>query len=69
MGVSVFGNEIFDSWLEQKSQEILNKVNKEKITTEEMIILMLKALTNHFYHMDQDLRKDLRGLRKGAREA
>jgi hypothetical protein len=57
MGAFVFNNEIFDSWLNKKSDEILSKVNREMITTEEMIVLILKAQTNHFSHMDHDLKE------------
>jgi hypothetical protein len=59
MGAVVFNNEIFDSWLNKKSDEILSKVDREKISTEEMIILVLKAQTNHFHHMDVDMKKGL----------
>jgi predicted nucleotide-binding protein (sugar kinase/HSP70/actin superfamily) len=60
MGAFVFGNELFDHWLNQKSLEILNKVEKEKISTEDMLILSLKAQTNHFHHMDQEFRGEFR---------
>lgn len=59
MGTYVFNNEIFDSWLNKKSDDILSKVDREKISTEEMIILLLKAQTNHFHHMDVDMKKGL----------
>lgn len=59
MGPFVFNNEIFDSWLNKKSDEILSKVDRERISTEEMIILVLKAQTNHFHHMDVDMKKGL----------
>ena len=59
MGAYVFNNEIFDSWLNKKSDEILSKVDRERISTEEMIILVLKAQTNHFYHMDIDMKKGM----------
>lgn len=59
MGAFVFNNEIFDSWLNKKSDEILSKVDRERISTEEMIILVLKAQTNHFHHMDVDMKKGL----------
>lgn len=52
MGALVFDNQVFDSWLTAKSQEILSKVDRERITTEEMLVLILKAQTNHFHHMD-----------------
>lgn len=58
MGAFVFNNEVFETWLNTKSQEILSKVDRDRITTEEMIVLVLKAQTNHFHHMDQDFRKE-----------
>lgn len=63
MGAYVFNNQIFDSWLTRMSEEILSKVNREKITTEEMIILILKAQTNHFHHMDSDMNDNISELR------
>lgn len=63
MGAYVFNNQIFDSWLNHKADEILSKVNRETITTEEMIVLILKAQTNHFYHMDQETKEDMTNLR------
>lgn len=62
MGAFVFNNEVFEAWLSNKSQEILSKVDRERITTEEMIVLVLKAQTNHFHHMDQDFRKEFSGI-------
>jgi len=62
MGAYVFNDEIFDSWLNKKSDDILSKVDRETITTEEMIILVLKAQTNHFHHTDIDMKKGLADL-------
>lgn len=64
MGAYVFNNQIFDSWLNKKSDEILSKVDREKISTEEMIILVLKAQTNHFHHMDVDMREQFTEVNK-----
>lgn len=41
----------------------MNKADRETISTEEMIILILKAQTNHFFHIDHDLRSDIKSLR------
>ncbi|MFZ4713693.1 MAG: hypothetical protein ACOYL6_08280 [Bacteriovoracaceae bacterium] len=60
MGVPVLNNQIFDGWLTRKTDEILSKVDKEKISTEEMIILMLKAQTNHFHHMDDECKGEFK---------
>ncbi len=35
MGVYVFDNQVFDSWLNKKSDEILSKVDQDKISTQE----------------------------------
>ncbi len=59
----VFNNQIFESWLDKKSDEILSKVDREKISTEEMIILILKAQTNHFFHMDQEMKGEIQSVR------
>ena len=60
----MFNNEIFDSWLNKKSDEILSKVDRERISTEEMIVLVLKAQTNHFHHMDIDVNKKFEAIDK-----
>lgn len=60
----MFDNIVFDSWLTKKSDEILSKVDREKITTEEMIILLLKAQTNHFHHMDDEFREEFGSIKK-----
>ena len=58
----MFENDMFDIWLDNKSKEIILKLDKEKLSTEEMMVLMLKAQTNHFAHLDQDLRSDMQAL-------
>jgi SMC interacting uncharacterized protein involved in chromosome segregation len=62
MGGIVFENQLFDHWLNKKSQDILDKIDKEQVTTEEMLILTLKAHTNHFHHMDIEFRDEFRKL-------
>jgi GTP-binding protein EngB required for normal cell division len=37
-------------------------VDRENITTEEMIMLILKAQTNHFDHMDMEIKSELQGV-------
>jgi hypothetical protein len=58
----MFENDVFDTWLDNKSKEIILKLDKEKLSSDEMIILMLKAQTNHFAHLDLDLRSDMQAL-------
>ncbi|MGZ3787693.1 MAG: hypothetical protein ACXVLQ_04180 [Bacteriovorax sp.] len=64
MGLVMFENQLFDHWLNQKSQEILAKMDKEKVTTEDMLILTLKAQTNHFQHMDVEFRDEFKIIKK-----
>ncbi len=59
MGQRVFNNQIFESWLDKKSDEILLKVDRERISTEEMIVLILMAQTKHFFHIDQEVKEQI----------
>lgn len=60
----MFENDLFENWLDTKSKELVTKIgNQEKLSSDEMIILVLKAQSNHFYHLDQDMRKDMKELR------
>ena len=61
----MFDDNVFEHWLDEKSKEIVSKLgNKESLNSEEMIILVLKAQTNHFHHLDSDLRQDMNLLRQ-----
>ena len=64
----MFENQLFDHWLQQKSEEILSKIDKEKISTEDKLILTLKAQTNHFHHMDIDVNKRFESIEKRFEE-
>lgn len=68
METPVFGNEFFDQWLNQKSTDILAKVEKEKISNEDMLILSLKAQVNHFHHMDIEFRDEFKKIDKSFEE-
>lgn len=57
LGEYVFDNRLFDKWLNSKSDEILSKVDQETISTQEMIILILKNQTEYFYQMDHEFKK------------
>jgi hypothetical protein len=58
MGAIVFNDVSFDSWLNKKSEEILLKGEGHGISNEEMLILILKANTTHFHHMDVEFREE-----------
>ncbi len=60
----MFDDKFFDEWLNNQSQRVMQKVaDGQGIQPEEMMILMLKAQTNHFAHLDQDLRNEMIELR------
>lgn len=60
----MFEDDVFDAWLDVKSKEIVQKLGKEVLSSDEMIVLVLKAQTNHFAHLDKDLRSDMAELNK-----
>ena len=59
----MFDDKFFDDWLENQAQKVMEKVaSGESIAPEQMMILMLKAQTNHFAHLDVELREDVKNL-------
>ncbi len=68
MSRKVFNNEILDNWLEKKTNDILLKIEKEPLNSEEMILLSLKAQTNHFHHMDDEFRREFKSIKEQFKE-
>ena len=61
----MFNDKIFDEWLDKKAYQIIEALGDGKaLSSEEMMILVLKAQTNHFNHLDVELREDMRLLRE-----
>lgn len=61
----MFDEKFFEEWLDSQAQKVMDKVaNGEGISPEQMMILMLKAQTNHFVHLDVDLRNEMKALRE-----
>ena len=61
----MFEDNIFEQWLDTKTKEIVIKMGDGKaLSSDEMIVLVLKAQTNHFVHLDQDLRTEMIELRR-----
>jgi len=59
----MFDNDLFDRWLDSESRKALEKFeNNENLSIEDKMILTLKAQTNHFEHLDIELREDMRRL-------
>ncbi len=64
----MFDDELFEDWLDKKTKAIFSKLGEEAISSDEMILLVLKAQTNHFEHLDKDLRTEMATLNKELRE-
>ena len=61
----MFDDKFFDNWLDTQAQKVMEQVaSGQSISSDQMMILMLKAQTNHFAHLDVDLRSEMRALRE-----
>jgi hypothetical protein len=57
---TMFDDKFFEDWLDSQAQKVMEKVaSGEGIAPEQMMVLMLKAQTNHFAHLDVDLRNEM----------
>ena len=64
----MFDDQLFEDWLDNKTKAIFLKLGEEALSSDEMILLVLKAQTNHFEHLDKDLRTETAALNKELRE-
>ena len=61
----MFDDKFFDDWLDSQAQKVMEQVaSGQGISSDQMMILMLKAQTNHFVHLDVDLRSEMKALRE-----
>ncbi len=61
----MFDDKFFDNWLDSQAQKVMEQVaNGQSISAVQMMILLLKAQTNHFAHLDIDLRNEMKLLRE-----
>ena len=61
----MFDDKFFEQWLDTQAQKVMEQVaSGQGISPEQMMILMLKAQTNHFVHLDVDLRSEMKALRE-----
>ncbi len=61
----MFDDKFFEQWLDNQAQRVMNLVGDGKaISPEEMMVLVLKAQTNHFAHLDIEFREEIQGLRE-----
>nr|VFK23006.1 MAG: hypothetical protein BECKLPF1236A_GA0070988_103653 [Candidatus Kentron sp. LPFa]VFK35569.1 MAG: hypothetical protein BECKLPF1236C_GA0070990_103933 [Candidatus Kentron sp. LPFa] len=58
-------NDIFEQWLAAEAERVLAKrKNSEIITHDDKSIIVLKGQTNHFQHLDVELRQEMVALRQ-----
>ena len=61
----MFDDKFFEQWLDNQAQKVMDMVaNGQSISPEQMMVLVLKAQTNHFAHLDIELREDIQTLDK-----
>lgn len=61
----MFDNTLFENWLDEQATRTMQKVTQgEALSSNEMMILVLKAQTNHIAHLEQDLRGEMVALRQ-----
>ena len=61
----MFDDKFFEQWLDNQAQKVMEQVaNGQSISPEQMMVLVLKAQTNHFAHLDIELRGDIQALDK-----
>ena len=61
----MFDDKFFEQWLDSQAQKIMELVGSgQSISPEQMMVLVLKAQTNHFMHLDIELREDIQALDK-----
>jgi hypothetical protein len=61
----MFDNDFFEKWLDAEASKAMTKItNGESVNQQEMMVLVLKAQTNHILHLEQDLRGEMVALRR-----
>ncbi|MGH8549387.1 MAG: hypothetical protein ACRERU_12475 [Methylococcales bacterium] len=60
----MFDDNFFENWLDTQAQKVMEQVgNNQPISSEQITILILKAQTNHFHHLDVELKSEIQSLR------
>ena len=61
----MFDNNSFEKWLDSEAAKAMEKITSQQtVNQQEMMVLVLKAQTNHIAHMEQDLHQEMVILRK-----
>ena len=61
----MFNDEFFEKWLDKHAEAAREKiVNQEILSQNDMLVLVLKAQTNHIHHLSASLHKEIVDLGK-----
>ena len=61
----LFEDSMFDEWLDSEAKRVYEKFKgDEALTPEDKIVLVLKSQSNHFHHLDIELREKIDALKK-----
>ncbi len=61
----MFDNQLFEDWLNTQSTDAMKKITENQpVSANEMMVLVLKAQTNHIIHMEKDIHSEMVALRK-----
>ena len=61
----MFDNNFFEKWLDKQAEAAQEKIaNQESLSQNDMLVLVLKAQTNHIHHLGKNLHEEIVTLRQ-----
>ena len=65
----MFDNEFFEKWIDEQATQALKKLaSQQSLSQNEMMVLVLKAQTNHIHHLSQNMHGEMVSVRKEVAE-
>ena len=65
----MFDNEFFEKWIDEQATQALKKLaSQQSLSPNEMMVLVLKAQTNHIHHLSQNMHGEMVSVRKEVKE-
>ena len=65
----MFDNEFFEKWIDEQATQTLKKLaSQQSLSPNEMMVLVLKAQTNHIHHISQNMHGEMVSVRKDVAE-
>ena len=61
----MFDNDFFEKWLDKQAEAAQEKItSQESLSQNDMLVLVLKAQTNHIHHLGKNLHEEIVNLRQ-----